>query len=176
VAGNYLAYQSATCGSRSWHETSKLRSSTPMLSASLSGALGSLRERSQFFFSLLPPGEGRFAFDARREFLEENGDEFLAFNQALTRLAENWRTCRRNLKKYSTSRTGLRKFKCNSASRWNPTIATPSSGSSAGEAGKSGAEGNGVSRPATSNPAKGAFAVQGHRSWPNQCLSSSHAD
>jgi ATP-dependent DNA helicase DinG len=58
-----------------------------MLSASLSGALGSLRERSQFFFSLLPPGEGRFAFDSRREFLEENGDEFLAFNQALTRLA-----------------------------------------------------------------------------------------
>ncbi len=58
-----------------------------MLSASLSGALGSLRERSQFFFSLLPPGEGRFAFESRREFLEENGDEFLALNQALTRLA-----------------------------------------------------------------------------------------
>ena len=58
-----------------------------MLSASLSGALGSLRERSQFFFSLLPPGDGRFAFDTRREFLEENGDEFVAFNQALTRLA-----------------------------------------------------------------------------------------
>jgi len=58
-----------------------------MLSAGLSGALGSLRERSQFFFSLLPPGEGRFAFETRREFLEENGDEFLALNQALTRLA-----------------------------------------------------------------------------------------
>jgi ATP-dependent DNA helicase DinG len=58
-----------------------------MLSASLSGALGSLRERAQFFFSLLPPGEGRFAFDTRREFLEENGDEFGALNQALTRLA-----------------------------------------------------------------------------------------
>ncbi len=58
-----------------------------MLSASLSGALGSLRERSQFFFSLLPPGEGRFAFESRREFLEENGDEFLALNQSLTRLA-----------------------------------------------------------------------------------------
>jgi ATP-dependent DNA helicase DinG len=58
-----------------------------ILSASLSGALGSLRERSQVFFSRLPAGEGRFAFDARREFLEENGDEFLAFNQALTRLA-----------------------------------------------------------------------------------------
>ncbi len=58
-----------------------------MLSASLSGALGSLRERSQFFFSLLPPGDGRFAFETRREFLEENGDEFVALNQALTRLA-----------------------------------------------------------------------------------------
>jgi ATP-dependent DNA helicase DinG len=58
-----------------------------MLSASISGALGSLREKSQFFFSLLPPGEGRFAFETRREFLEENGDEFLALNQALTRLA-----------------------------------------------------------------------------------------
>jgi ATP-dependent DNA helicase DinG len=58
-----------------------------MLSASVSGALGSLRERSQFFFSLLPPGDGRFAFDTRREFLEENGDEFSALNQALTRLS-----------------------------------------------------------------------------------------
>jgi ATP-dependent DNA helicase DinG len=58
-----------------------------MMSASLSGALGSLRERSQFFFSLLPQGDGRFAFENRREFLEENGDEFGALNQALTRLA-----------------------------------------------------------------------------------------
>jgi ATP-dependent DNA helicase DinG len=58
-----------------------------MMSASLSGALGSLRERSQFFFALLPPGDGRFAFETRREFLEENGEEFLALNQALTRLA-----------------------------------------------------------------------------------------
>src|SRR5580658_1057013 len=58
-----------------------------MVSASLSGALGSLRERSQFFFSLLPPGDGRFAFETRREFLEENGDEFLALNQSLARLA-----------------------------------------------------------------------------------------
>ena len=57
------------------------------LSASLSSALGSLRDRSQLFFSLLPSGEGRFAFDTRREFLEENGDEFVALDQALTRLA-----------------------------------------------------------------------------------------
>jgi len=58
-----------------------------MLSHSLSGAVGSLRERSQLFFSLLPPGEGRFSFETRREFLEENGDEFLALNQALSWLA-----------------------------------------------------------------------------------------
>jgi ATP-dependent DNA helicase DinG len=58
-----------------------------IMSPSLSGALGSLRERSQFFFSLLPAGEGRFAFESRREFLEENGDEFVALNQALIRLA-----------------------------------------------------------------------------------------
>ena len=58
-----------------------------MLSASLSGALGGLRDRSQLFFSLLPPGEGRFAFETRREFLEENGEEFVALNQALTRVA-----------------------------------------------------------------------------------------
>jgi ATP-dependent DNA helicase DinG len=58
-----------------------------MLSASISGALGSLRDRSQLFFSVLPAGEGRFAFDTRREFLEENGDEFVGLNQALIRLA-----------------------------------------------------------------------------------------
>ena len=58
-----------------------------MLSASLSGALGNLRDRSQLFFSVLPSGDGRFAFDTRREFLEENGDEFVALDQALTRLA-----------------------------------------------------------------------------------------
>ena len=57
------------------------------LSPSISGALGSLRERSQLFFSLLPAGDGRFAFETRREFLEENGDEFIALNQALIRLA-----------------------------------------------------------------------------------------
>ncbi len=49
----------------------------------ISGAIQSLRERSQLFFSLLPPNEGRFAFDSRREFLEENGEEFLALNQSL---------------------------------------------------------------------------------------------
>ena len=58
-----------------------------MLTASLSGALGSLRDRSQLFFSLLPSRDGRVAFESRKEFLEENGDEFVGLNQALTRLA-----------------------------------------------------------------------------------------
>ncbi|HEY6939245.1 MAG TPA: ATP-dependent DNA helicase [Terriglobales bacterium] len=56
------------------------------LSASISGALGSLRERSQLFFSVLPGGEGRLPFHNRQEFLEENGDEYLGLMQALGRL------------------------------------------------------------------------------------------
>jgi ATP-dependent DNA helicase DinG len=57
-----------------------------LYTASLSGAIKSLRERSAFFFSLLPEGDGRFAFENRREFLEENGDEFLALQQSLARI------------------------------------------------------------------------------------------
>ena len=57
-----------------------------MYTASLSGAIKSLRERSGFFFSLLPEGDGRFSFENRREFLEENGDEFLGLQQSLVRL------------------------------------------------------------------------------------------
>jgi ATP-dependent DNA helicase DinG len=57
-----------------------------MLSVSLSGAVKSLRDRSAFFFALLPTGEGRFAFENRREFLEENGDEFMALQHSLGRL------------------------------------------------------------------------------------------
>jgi len=56
----------------------------------MSGAIQALRERSQLFFSLLPVREGRVAFDARREFLEENGDEFIALNQALMRLCSEF--------------------------------------------------------------------------------------
>jgi ATP-dependent DNA helicase DinG len=57
-----------------------------MFSASMSGAVKSVRERAPFFFALLPPGDGRFAFENRREFMEENGDEFLGLQQSLTRL------------------------------------------------------------------------------------------
>jgi ATP-dependent DNA helicase DinG len=63
-----------------------------LYTASLSGALRTLRERSQLFFSVLPPGESRFAFENRREFLEENGDEFLALLQAIGRLRSELET------------------------------------------------------------------------------------
>jgi ATP-dependent DNA helicase DinG len=45
-----------------------------------------VRERSQLFFSMLPPGEGRFAFENRAEFLEENGDEFIGLQNTLLHL------------------------------------------------------------------------------------------
>jgi ATP-dependent DNA helicase DinG len=57
------------------------------LPASIVQECATLRERTQFFFGLLPPGEGRFAFTNRREFLEENGDEYISLMNALTRLA-----------------------------------------------------------------------------------------
>src|SRR5580704_16807867 len=45
-----------------------------------------VREHSQFFFATIPPGEGRFAFVNRAEFLEENGDEYLGLQNALNHL------------------------------------------------------------------------------------------
>ena len=49
-------------------------------------ACGYVRDRSQFFFSLIPAGEGRFAFENRADFLEENGDEYLGLQNALLHL------------------------------------------------------------------------------------------
>ncbi len=57
-----------------------------LVTGPLTQAITRLRERSNFFFSVLPPGEGRFAFQNRRDFLEENGDEFTALRQALSGL------------------------------------------------------------------------------------------
>ncbi|HET9839041.1 MAG TPA: ATP-dependent DNA helicase [Candidatus Angelobacter sp.] len=49
-------------------------------------ALARLRERSRFFFGLLPPGEGRSAFAARDEFLEKHGDDYDSVMQSLKRV------------------------------------------------------------------------------------------
>jgi ATP-dependent DNA helicase DinG len=46
-------------------------------------ALARLRERAQFLFGLLPPGQGRIAFEDRPGFLEENGDDYQALMETL---------------------------------------------------------------------------------------------
>ena len=71
-------------------DTENLLQRERLYTPNMSGAIQSLRQRSQLFFSLLPAQEGRFAFDTRREFLEENGDEFIALNQSLGRLASEF--------------------------------------------------------------------------------------
>jgi ATP-dependent DNA helicase DinG len=57
-----------------------------LYTSGMSGAIKALRERAQLFFSLLPAHEGRFSFDSRHEFLEENGEEYDALHQALHRI------------------------------------------------------------------------------------------
>ena len=57
-----------------------------LASPQLMQATAGMREHGHRFFSLLPAGDGRFAFTTRREFLEENGDEYEAVMRALGRL------------------------------------------------------------------------------------------
>ena len=52
-------------------------------SAALLQTLARLRERSRFFFSLLPAVPGRSAFENRNGFLEENGDDYGSLMQTL---------------------------------------------------------------------------------------------
>ncbi|HWR36489.1 MAG TPA: ATP-dependent DNA helicase [Clostridia bacterium] len=60
-------------------------------SAGLTNAVARMRERSQFFFALMPPGDGRFAFENRRDFLEENGDEYLALQNAFAQIISEFK-------------------------------------------------------------------------------------
>jgi ATP-dependent DNA helicase DinG len=62
------------------------------MSASASQAIKSLRERSQFFFSLLPENDNRFAFQGRQYFLEQHGDEYMGLTNSLGRLAAELNT------------------------------------------------------------------------------------
>jgi ATP-dependent DNA helicase DinG len=57
-----------------------------LLTKDITSATARLREGAEFFFSKLPPGEGRYSFTTRAEFLEENGDAYDALNNSLTRL------------------------------------------------------------------------------------------
>jgi ATP-dependent DNA helicase DinG len=65
-------------------ENSLRRADIPV--ADVLQASARVREHSHLFFSIIPPGEGRFAFENRAEFLEENGDEYLGFQNALNHL------------------------------------------------------------------------------------------
>ena len=67
-------------------DTERALQGNNLKSASLTTALALLRERAQFFFSLLPGGDGRFAFESRGEFLEDHGDAFLELNRSLDRV------------------------------------------------------------------------------------------
>src|ERR1700674_3441021 len=87
VAGNYFGISVSNLRmDELTRDVERLLQREKLYTPQMSGAIQSVRERSQLFFSLLPASEGRFAFDSRREFLEENGEEFLALNQALYRL------------------------------------------------------------------------------------------
>jgi ATP-dependent DNA helicase DinG len=87
VAGNYFGISVSNLRmDELTRDVEHLLQREKLYTPQLSGAIQSARERSQLFFSLLPANEGRFAFDSRREFLEQNGEEFLALNQALSRL------------------------------------------------------------------------------------------
>jgi ATP-dependent DNA helicase DinG len=87
IAGNYFGISVSNLRmDELTRDVERLLQREHLYTPQMSGAIQSVRERSQLFFSLLPANEGRFAFDSRREFLEENGEEFLALNQALCRL------------------------------------------------------------------------------------------
>jgi len=87
VAGNYFGISVSNLRmDELTRDVEHLLQREKLYTPQMSGAIQSARERSQLFFSLLPAHEGRFAFDSRREFLEENGEEFLALNQSLHRL------------------------------------------------------------------------------------------
>ena len=88
IAGNYFGISVSNLRMEELaRDTEHLLQREKLYTPQMSSAIQSLRERSQLFFSLLPAHDGRFAFDTRREFLEENGDEFLALNQSLIRLS-----------------------------------------------------------------------------------------
>jgi ATP-dependent DNA helicase DinG len=57
-----------------------------MYAAGVSAAISSLRDHTALFFSLLPAERGRVAFENRRDFLEENGEEYIALRNSLQRL------------------------------------------------------------------------------------------
>jgi ATP-dependent DNA helicase DinG len=54
-----------------------------LLRAEMLAALAKLRERTRLFFELLPAGQGRFRFENKQAFLEENSGEYGAIMESL---------------------------------------------------------------------------------------------
>jgi ATP-dependent DNA helicase DinG len=87
VAGNYFGISVSNFRMEELaRDLESLLQREKLYTPGISGAIKALRDRSQLFFSLLPTHEGRFAFDTRKEFLEENGDEYNGLHQALRRI------------------------------------------------------------------------------------------
>ena len=93
VAGSYFGVSvSAARFEELIRDTEAALNRAKLEAVQILSACQGLRERAQLFFSLLPAGEGRFAFQARREFLEENGEEYVALARAITRLGSELET------------------------------------------------------------------------------------
>jgi ATP-dependent DNA helicase DinG len=84
VAGNYfgVSVSSARIDELA-HDVEHAATQGQTFSSGISGAIRSVRDNAALFFSLLPPGKGRFAFENRRDFLEENGEEYTALLNSL---------------------------------------------------------------------------------------------
>ena len=87
VAGNYFGVSVSNSRMEELaRDVEFLLQREKLYTGSIASAISTLRQRSQLFFSLLPVREGRTSFDSRREFLEENGEEYDALHRALRHL------------------------------------------------------------------------------------------
>ena len=84
VAGNYFGISVSNSRMEELaRDVEGLLQREKLYTPGISTAIGTLRHHSQVFFSLLPVREGRISFEGRREFLEENGEEYDALHRAL---------------------------------------------------------------------------------------------
>jgi ATP-dependent DNA helicase DinG len=65
------------------HDIERTLQQKQLVRAEILSALGRLRERARHFFELLPPGQGRFRFENKPAFLEENSAEYGAVMEAM---------------------------------------------------------------------------------------------
>jgi ATP-dependent DNA helicase DinG len=172
IAGNYFGISVSNLRmDELTRDVEHLMQREKLYTPQISGAIQSVRERSQLFFSLLPAREGRFAFDSRREFLEENGEEFIALNQSLNRLgAELEQLPQKPEEVFAISRRAqqlqvqLRFVMENEDPNTVFWIERRGFRGAGGAATGAALKGRGFSRAETSAPENGALAPEGRRS------------